>query len=257
MVERYWWTTAWFGPAVREMALSQSSPTPMTRELLIVVTSDAAGAPGLAFPVPIAPMAPEPFVPAVFTPVKLMTVIDATTLFEIVAVAVTPLSAEVANARQISAVPRWTFVLSTRAHVNPPPATLLTETLVPLPGSSVEMNARSSSFAEAVANDGDAIVVALVPRSVDSVTSIATVAGVTVRTVEPLMEPDVARMVEVPNPTPVARPALLIVAVALVTDVQVTEFVRFCVLLSVYVPVAVNCYVVPLRNRRIGRRHRD
>jgi hypothetical protein len=30
----------------------------------------------LAFPVPVAPMAPEPLVPVMFTPVKLMTVIE-------------------------------------------------------------------------------------------------------------------------------------------------------------------------------------
>ena len=49
-----------------------------------------------------------------------------------------------------------------------------------------------------------------------------------------------------PAATAVARPALLIVAVAGVTDVHVAEFVRFCVLLSLYVPVAVNCCVAPL-----------
>ena len=63
----------WFGPTVREIALSQSLPTPITSELLLVVTREAAGAPGLAFPEPIAPMAPEPPVPLVFTPVKLST----------------------------------------------------------------------------------------------------------------------------------------------------------------------------------------
>ena len=71
-------------------------------------------------------------------------------------------------------------------------------------------------------------------------------AVVTVKTVDPLMEPDVARIVVVPVATLVARPVLFIVAVAGVRDAQVTEFVRFCVLLSVYVPVTVNCCVVPL-----------
>jgi hypothetical protein len=41
------------------------------------------------------------------------------------------------------------------------------------PVVSEEMNASSSSFAAAVANEGDAIVVAEVPRSVELVTSIA------------------------------------------------------------------------------------
>ena len=40
------------------------------------MTSVAEGAPRLAFPVPVAPMAPEPLVPDVSTPVKLITVID-------------------------------------------------------------------------------------------------------------------------------------------------------------------------------------
>ena len=43
----------------------------------------------------------------------------------------------------------------------------------------------------------------------------------------------------------VAKPAALIVAVTVVVETQVTEFVRFCVLLSLYIPVAVNCCEVP------------
>ena len=49
-----------------------------------------------------------------------------------------------------------------------------------------------------------------------------------------------------PAATPVATPAALIVAVAVVVEVQVTVPVRFCVLLSLYVPVAVYCCVAPL-----------
>jgi hypothetical protein len=67
------------------------------------------------------------------------------------------------------------------------------------------------------------------------------VAAVTVSTVDPLTEPDVALMVLVPTPAPVANPVLVIVAVAVVPDDQVTDVVRFCVLLSLNVPVAVNC----------------
>ena len=51
------------------------------------------------------PMAPEPLVPVVSTPVNDMTVIEAATFWESVAVTVTLVSFEVANARQISAVP--------------------------------------------------------------------------------------------------------------------------------------------------------
>src|SRR5271154_5542830 len=73
-----------------------------------------------------------------------------------------------------------------------------------------------------------------------------TVAAVTVRTVEPLIAPDVALIVEVPTPAPVARPAVVIVAVVVVPDDQVTVDVRFWVEPSLNVPVAVNCWVLPL-----------
>jgi hypothetical protein len=67
------------------------------------------------------------------------------------------------------------------------------------------------------------------------------VAAVTVRTVEPLIAPDVALIVDVPTPAPVASPDALIVAVVVVPDDQVTVEVRFCVVPSLNVPVAVNC----------------
>jgi hypothetical protein len=67
------------------------------------------------------------------------------------------------------------------------------------------------------------------------------VAAVTVSTVEPLIAPDVALIVEVPTPAPVASPAALIVAVEVVPDDQVTVEVRFSVVPSLNVPVAVNC----------------
>jgi hypothetical protein len=72
------------------------------------------------------------------------------------------------------------------------------------------------------------------------------VAAVTVRTVEPLIPPDVALIVEVPTPAPVARPAALMVAVVVVPELHVTVLVRFCVVPSLNVPVAVNCCVAPL-----------
>jgi hypothetical protein len=59
------------------------------------------------------------------------------------------------------------------------------------------------------------------------------VAAVTVSSVEPLSEPEAAEMVAVPCATIVANPALLIVAVAGVSDDQVAVLVRFCVLPSV------------------------
>jgi hypothetical protein len=72
------------------------------------------------------------------------------------------------------------------------------------------------------------------------------VAAVTVRSVEPEIDDDVAVMVEVPTPAPEAKPTALIVAVVVVPDDQVTVDVKFCVVPSLNVPVAVNCCVAPL-----------
>ena len=62
------------------------------------------------------------------------------------------------------------------------------------------------------------------------------VAGVTVRVVEPAMLPDVAVIVVEPTATEVARPlepaALLIVAMAVLDELQVTAAVRFWVVPS-------------------------
>ena len=49
-----------------------------------------------------------------------------------------------------------------------------------------------------------------------------------------------ALMSAVPVANAVARPALLIVAVAGFDELQVAEFVRFCVVPSLNVPVALN-----------------
>jgi hypothetical protein len=72
------------------------------------------------------------------------------------------------------------------------------------------------------------------------------VAAVTVRVVEPVIDPDLALMEEVPVATADAKPEALIVATVVVAEAQVTLLVRFCVLLSLKVPVAVNCCVRPL-----------
>jgi hypothetical protein len=58
------------------------------------------------------------------------------------------------------------------------------------------------------------------------------VADVTVSTVEPTTEPEVALIVLLPAATAVANPPALIVAVAVVPEAHVAEAVRFCVLLS-------------------------
>jgi len=64
------------------------------------------------------------------------------------------------------------------------------------------------------------------------VTAIDTSDAATVRFVVPLIEPEVADIVVLPVATPVASPALVIVATAVFVELQVTELVRFCVLLS-------------------------
>ena len=73
----------------------------------------------------------------------------------------------------------------------------------------------------------------------------------TVNVVVPRMAPCVARMVVLPAATPVARPrlpaALLIVAVAGVSDSQRTSWVMSCCVALEYEPVAVYCAVVPAR----------
>src|SRR6266704_2530973 len=71
------------------------------------------------------------------------------------------------------------------------------------------------------------------------------VAAVTVSVVFPETSPSVAVIVVVPAATDVARPALSLVAKAVFEELQVTWGVRSCVVLSLKVPVAVNCCVVP------------
>ena len=75
------------------------------------------------------------------------------------------------------------------------------------------------------------------------------VACVTVRVVLPEMPPNVAVMVVDPTATGVANPfepaALLMAATDDADEPQVTAVVRFCVEPSEYVPVTVNCWVVP------------
>ena len=70
-------------------------------------------------------------------------------------------------------------------------------------------------------------------------------AAVTESVVPPEMLPDVAWIEVVPMPADVARPAALTVATAVDDELHVAVAVRFCVLLLLYVPVAVNCCVLP------------
>lgn len=70
-------------------------------------------------------------------------------------------------------------------------------------------------------------------------------AVVTVRAAVPEMAPDVAVIVVPPAASVEARPVVLIVATEVADELHVTEELMFCVLLSEYVPVAVNCCVPP------------
>src|SRR5262245_50981154 len=73
---------------------------------------------------------------------------------------------------------------------------------------------------------------------VEPAVTVATAApAVTVSTVLPLTPPRVADIEDVPAFTAVARPAALIVATVVVAEAQVTWPVRFCVVLSLNVPV--------------------
>jgi hypothetical protein len=71
------------------------------------------------------------------------------------------------------------------------------------------------------------------------------VAAVTVNVVDPTTLPLVALIVDVPTFTAVAKPSALIVAFAGVPEAHVTLLVKFCVELSLNVPVAINCWVFP------------
>jgi hypothetical protein len=166
----------WVGPKVLGAALSQSVPTPNTQELLRVVTSDAVGAPTAALPPPVAPMAPDPFVPDESAPVKLTTVIDDTTFCDRFAVTVTLLSADVAKARHTSAPPGCAFVRFTSTQVRFPPVTLVT-VRPPEEIESAETNANKSSFGTVVENAGVVTVVAADVRSVEITVSIANCPG--------------------------------------------------------------------------------
>ena len=75
-------------------------------------------------------------------------------------------------------------------------------------------------------------------------------AAVTVSVVEPDIAPEVAVIVEVPIPMLLPNPCepdvLLMVATVAVEELHTTVLVISCVLLSVKVPVAVNCFCVPI-----------
>ena len=87
------------------------------------------------------------------------------------------------------------------------------------------------------------------PATIDGFAGVTTidcnVAAVTVNVVDPFTDPDVAVICDDPAATPVASPCvpavLLMVAKFVFAELHVTDVVRSCVLLSLNVPVAVNC----------------
>jgi len=74
----------------------------------------------------------------------------------------------------------------------------------------------------------------------DSETSVT---AVTVKVADPVMEDELAVIVVEPAATPVANPVLPIPAIVGAEEVQVAEAVRSCVVPSLYMPVALNCWV--------------
>jgi hypothetical protein len=146
-------------------------PTAITHELLRVVVSFAVGAPDAPLALTLAPMAPDPFVPVVSTPLNVTTPMDESTLCARLAVTETFVSAAVVNARQISEVPPLAFVRFTRVQVSPPPVTLVTVMFEDCP--SVETNASSNSFGDAVDNGGLVIDEAGLPLLAYTLASIA------------------------------------------------------------------------------------
>jgi hypothetical protein len=129
------------------------------------------GAPEGALVALVAPIAPDPLVPVVSIPVKVITVMEEATLAESVAVALTLVRVVGAKARQISDVPLCPLERTTKVHVSPAPAMLLTT--VPEPVSSVETKASSSSLAATVENVCDVTVLLALFWSPEAVASMA------------------------------------------------------------------------------------
>ena len=77
----------------------------------------------------------------------------------------------------------------------------------------------------------------VVPSAIDGVTGVTAIdtkaAAVTVSIVDPLIEPEVAVMLAVPSPMLVVSPAVLMVAVAGVSELHCAVAVMFCMLPSV------------------------
>jgi hypothetical protein len=71
----------------------------------------------------------------------------------------------------------------------------------------------------------------VVPLAIEALAGVtamdANTGAITVRPVEPLIDPEAAWIVVLPVATPVARPTLVIVAAEVFDELHVTELVRF------------------------------
>lgn len=112
---------------------------------------EIVGPPDEALLVPVAPMAPDPFVPDVSTPIKLISVMD-TSASGTLAVTEMLVKGELEKERQISAVPVCPLVLLTRVHVRPPPEMLLTVPLEPTAPGAAATKAKTNSLPALVEN---------------------------------------------------------------------------------------------------------
>jgi hypothetical protein len=90
----------------------------------------------------------------------------------------------------------------------------------------------------------------VVPFAIDGFAGVSaidtSVAGPTVKVVLPVSPPELALIWDVPCAAPLARAPDVIGATVVFDDAQVAAPVRSVVDPSVYVPVALNCWVVPL-----------
>ena len=73
------------------------------------------------------------------------------------------------------------------------------------------------------------------------------VTGATVSVVVPAWVPEVAEITDEPSDTPVARPLVVILAMAGVAEVKLEIAVMSLLLPSVYVPIAINCCAMPIK----------
>ena len=87
------------------------------------------------------------------------------------------------------------------------------------------------------------------PNGIDGIAGVMAIetscAGEMQRPVDPVTEPEAAKIATVPVATLLASPAVESAATVLSDELQSTVEVRSCVLPSLKIPVATSCWVVP------------